>query len=81
LRGLDGVTAEIAHGDHVANTTLLRVMAGIYEPMAGTATIHGEVAPLFDVGLGMDRRELRLREHPAPRPLPRPEQGRDQGEG
>jgi ABC-2 type transport system ATP-binding protein/lipopolysaccharide transport system ATP-binding protein len=62
VRGLDDVTLEIAHGDRVAligrngagKTTLLRVMAGIYEPVAGIATIDGKVAPLFDVGLGMD---------------------------
>ena len=62
VRGLKDVTAEIAHGDRVAligrngagKTTLLRVMAGIYEPIAGTAIIEGKVAPLFDVGLGMD---------------------------
>jgi ABC-type polysaccharide/polyol phosphate transport system ATPase subunit len=62
VRGLNDVTLEIAHGDRVAligrngagKTTLLRVMAGIYEPVAGTATVDGKVAPLFDVGLGMD---------------------------
>ena len=62
VRGLNDVTVEIAHGDRVAlvgrngagKTTLLRVMAGIYEPVAGTATVDGKVAPLFDVGLGMD---------------------------
>jgi ABC-2 type transport system ATP-binding protein/lipopolysaccharide transport system ATP-binding protein len=62
VRGLHGVSAEIAHGERVAlvgrngagKTTLLRVMAGIYEPVGGTAMIDGKVAPLFDVGLGMD---------------------------
>jgi ABC-2 type transport system ATP-binding protein/lipopolysaccharide transport system ATP-binding protein len=62
VRGLQDVTAEIAHGDRVAligrngagKTTMLRVMAGIYEPIAGTAIIEGKVAPLFDIGFGMD---------------------------
>jgi ABC-2 type transport system ATP-binding protein/lipopolysaccharide transport system ATP-binding protein len=62
VRGLDDVTVEIAHGDRVAlvgrngagKTTLLRVMAGIYEPVSGAVAIDGQVAPLFDVGLGMD---------------------------
>jgi ABC-2 type transport system ATP-binding protein/lipopolysaccharide transport system ATP-binding protein len=62
VRGLDDVTLDMAHGDRVAligrngagKTTLLRVMAGIYEPVAGIATVNGKVAPLFDVGLGMD---------------------------
>jgi homopolymeric O-antigen transport system ATP-binding protein len=62
VRGLHEVTAEIAHGERIAligrngagKTTMLRVMAGIYEPIAGIATVEGRVAPLFDVGLGMD---------------------------
>jgi ABC-2 type transport system ATP-binding protein/lipopolysaccharide transport system ATP-binding protein len=62
VRALAGVTLAIEHGERVAlvgrngagKTTMLRVMAGIYEPVAGTATIDGKVAPLFDVGLGMD---------------------------
>jgi homopolymeric O-antigen transport system ATP-binding protein len=62
VRGLNEVTAEIEHGDRVAlvgrngagKTTLLRVMAGIYEPVSGRVSIEGRVAPLFDVGLGMD---------------------------
>lgn len=62
VRGLNDVTVDIAHGERVAlvgrngagKTTMLRVMAGIYEPVAGTAMIDGKVAPLFDVGLGMD---------------------------
>jgi ABC-2 type transport system ATP-binding protein/lipopolysaccharide transport system ATP-binding protein len=62
VRGLQDVSAEVAHGERVAlvgrngagKTTLLRVMAGIYEPVGGTAMIDGKVAPLFDVGLGMD---------------------------
>lgn len=35
-------------------TTLLKVLAGIYPPTAGRVEVHGRVAPLFDVGLGMD---------------------------
>jgi ABC-2 type transport system ATP-binding protein/lipopolysaccharide transport system ATP-binding protein len=62
VRGLEDVSMEIAHGERVAlvgrngagKTTLLRVMAGIYEPVTGAVTIDGKVAPLFDVGLGMD---------------------------
>jgi ABC-2 type transport system ATP-binding protein/lipopolysaccharide transport system ATP-binding protein len=62
VRGLADVSLEIAHGERVAligrngagKTTMLRVMAGIYEPVAGTAAIDGKVAPLFDVALGMD---------------------------
>jgi len=62
VRGLEDVSAEIVHGERVAlvgrngagKTTMLRVMAGIYEPVAGTATVEGKVAPLFEVALGMD---------------------------
>lgn len=59
---LDNVTLEFEHGDRVAlighngagKTTLLRVLAGIYEPTIGTVEVEGNVAPLFNVGLGID---------------------------
>lgn len=35
-------------------STLLRLMSGIYEPTRGRATITGKVAPVFDLGVGMD---------------------------
>lgn len=35
-------------------STLLRLMSGIYEPTRGRASIHGKVAPVFDLGVGMD---------------------------
>jgi ABC-2 type transport system ATP-binding protein len=35
-------------------STLLRLMSGIYEPTRGSALIHGKVAPVFDLGVGMD---------------------------
>src|SRR5262249_10715165 len=35
-------------------TTMLRVMAGIYEPVSGAVSVDGHVAPLFDVALGID---------------------------
>jgi ABC-type polysaccharide/polyol phosphate transport system ATPase subunit len=62
IHALDGITMSVAHGDRIGlighngagKTTLLRVMAGIYEPVAGTATVAGKVAPLFDINLGMD---------------------------
>jgi len=62
VQALDGVTLALQHGDRVGlvghngagKTTLLRVLAGIYEPTIGTAEINGQVAPLFDVSLGMD---------------------------
>jgi ABC-2 type transport system ATP-binding protein len=35
-------------------STLLRLLSGIYEPTRGSATMRGRVAPIFDLGLGMD---------------------------
>src|SRR5882762_8182190 len=35
-------------------STLLRLMSGIYEPTRGSARIRGKVAPVFDLGVGMD---------------------------
>jgi len=35
-------------------STLLRLLSGIYEPTRGSATMRGRVAPVFDLGLGMD---------------------------
>ncbi len=62
VQALEGVTFHFEHGDRVAlighngagKTTLLRVLAGIYEPAVGQVEIAGQVAPLFDIGLGME---------------------------
>src|SRR5882762_5312250 len=35
-------------------STLLRLLAGIYEPTRGSSQIKGRVAPVFDLGVGMD---------------------------
>ena len=35
-------------------STLLRLLSGIYEPTRGIAEIRGRVAPVFDLGVGMD---------------------------
>jgi ABC-2 type transport system ATP-binding protein len=62
IRALNGISVKIEHGERVGligrngagKTTLLRVMAGIYEPPSGTVEVEGRVAPLFDIGMGMD---------------------------
>lgn len=62
ITALDHLDLEFAHGDRVAlighngagKSTLLRVIAGIYEPGAGRVAVEGQVAPLFDITLGMD---------------------------
>jgi ABC-2 type transport system ATP-binding protein len=35
-------------------STLLRLLSGIYEPTLGSATVVGTVAPISDLGIGMD---------------------------
>jgi len=62
IQALDEVSLVFEHGDRVGlvghngagKTTLLRVLAGIYEPPSGKLKIAGNVAPLFDIGLGLD---------------------------
>lgn len=55
-------TLEVHEGDvfglvgqsGAGKSTLLRLLAGIYEPTRGTAVVQGRVAPVFDLGVGMD---------------------------
>lgn len=62
VRALDNICLSLRHGDRIGlvghngagKTTLLRVLAGIYEPAVGTVEISGNIAPLFDIHLGMD---------------------------
>jgi ABC-2 type transport system ATP-binding protein len=62
IEALRDINVHLEHGARVAlvghngagKTTLLRLLAGIYEPTRGIAEIHGRVAPIFDLGVGMD---------------------------
>lgn len=62
ITALDHLDLKLEHGDRVGlvghngagKSTLLRVMAGIYEPCAGELVVDGQIAPLFDITLGMD---------------------------
>jgi ABC-2 type transport system ATP-binding protein len=62
VEALRDVSLELHEGDRVGlvghngagKSTLLRLLAGIYEPTRGTAEIRGRVAPVFDLGVGMD---------------------------
>lgn len=62
VQALEKIDLVIEHGNRVGlvghngagKTTLLRVLAGIYEPNCGSVSIEGSIAPLFDIGLGMD---------------------------
>lgn len=62
IRAIDNLSIEIEHGSRVGlighngagKSTMLRVMAGIYEPTSGVARTEGEIASMFDIGFGMD---------------------------
>ena len=62
IEALRDITVSLRQGDRVAlvghngagKSTLLRLMSGIYEPTRGTAVVEGKVAPVFDLGVGMD---------------------------
>lgn len=62
VEALRGITMDLEHGARVGligsngagKSTLLRLLSGIYEPTGGTATVEGRVAPVFDLGVGMD---------------------------
>ena len=62
IQALRDVTVDLDHGARVGlvghngagKSTLLRLLAGIYEPTRGFAEIRGRVAPVFDLGVGMD---------------------------
>ena len=62
IEALRDITLDLEHGARVGlvghngagKSTLLRLLAGIYEPTRGTAEVVGRVAPVFDLGVGMD---------------------------
>ena len=62
IEALRDITMTLKHGDRVGlvghngagKSTLLRLLSGIYEPTRGSATVRGRVAPVFDLGVGMD---------------------------
>lgn len=62
IEALREITLSLKEGDRVGlvghngagKSTLLRLLAGIYEPSRGSASIRGRVAPVFDLGVGMD---------------------------
>jgi lipopolysaccharide transport system ATP-binding protein len=62
VRALNGVSFELREGDRVGlvghngsgKTTLLRVLAGAYEPLAGSIEVNGRVASMLSISLGMD---------------------------
>jgi ABC-type polysaccharide/polyol phosphate transport system ATPase subunit len=62
VRALDDVSLTISHGDQVGiighngagKSTMLRVLAGIYEPSYGSIAVEGNVSPLFNISPGLD---------------------------
>jgi ABC-type polysaccharide/polyol phosphate transport system ATPase subunit len=62
VRALDGIDLELRDGDRLGlighngsgKTTLLRVLAGVYVPTAGVASIEGSISSFTDLTLGMD---------------------------
>ena len=62
IEALRDITLSLRHGDRVGlighngagKSTLLRLLSGIYEPTRGSSRIVGKVAPVFDLGVGMD---------------------------
>src|SRR5579875_2342798 len=62
IEALRDITISLSLGDRVGlvghngagKSTLLRLLSGIYEPTRGSATVVGRVAPVFDLGIGMD---------------------------
>ncbi|SDX49326.1 ABC-2 type transport system ATP-binding protein [Modestobacter sp. DSM 44400] len=62
IEALRDISLHLEHGARVGlvghngagKSTLLRLLAGIYEPTRGVTEIHGRVAPVFDLGVGMD---------------------------
>ncbi len=62
VRALNDLSLQVDHGERIAlvghngagKSTVLRVLAGIYEPFKGHVVIEGKPVPLFDMSLGMD---------------------------
>ncbi|ALG05696.1 ABC transporter ATP-binding protein [Kibdelosporangium phytohabitans] len=62
IEALKDITLSLKDGDRVAlvghngagKSTLLRLLAGIYEPITGGSKIVGKIAPVFDLGVGLD---------------------------
>lgn len=62
VTALSGVNLSLKAGDRLGlighngsgKTTLLRALSGAYEPDEGTIEVHGRIAALLDLGLGID---------------------------
>ncbi len=62
VRVINGISLELRDGDRVGlvghngagKTSLLRVLAGVYEPTRGWIQVEGSVIPILDINLGID---------------------------
>ncbi|WP_020668843.1 ABC transporter ATP-binding protein [Amycolatopsis nigrescens] len=63
IEALHDISISVKDGDRIGlvghngagKSTLLRLLSGIYEPTRGSSKIVGRVAPVFDLGVGMDQ--------------------------
>lgn len=70
FRALDNVSFEVKKGDVFGilgtngsgKSTMLKIVAGVLEPTEGRCEIHGNIAPLIELGAGFDL-ELTAREN------------------
>lgn len=64
VTALEGVNLKLQAGDRLGlighngsgKTTLLRALSGAYEPDEGSIEVHGRIASLLDLSLGIDPR-------------------------
>ena len=62
VTALDGLNFTFNEGDRIGlvghngsgKTTLLRVLSGVYAPSRGNLLVHGKIASLLDVSMGLD---------------------------
>jgi|688.fasta_scaffold25740_6 ABC-type polysaccharide/polyol phosphate transport system ATPase subunit len=62
ISALDKISVSLGPGDRLAligvngsgKSSLLKVMAGIYQPTSGTCRVTGETSSMLDIGLGLD---------------------------
>lgn len=62
VRAIDEMTFRFSDGERIGlvghngsgKTTLLRTLTGVYEPVRGKLAVHGRIASLLDVSMGLD---------------------------
>jgi ABC-2 type transport system ATP-binding protein len=70
FKALDDISFQVRRGDVFGlvgtngsgKSTMLKIIAGVLEPSAGTCTVRGSIAPLIELGAGFDP-ELTAREN------------------